>query len=163
MSSCCCCCCLFINSTQPPSLECIEAMKGTAGDISPSEVNQTRESTSALSRRCARQGPRERDGTNVVFMPSRNMKVLGEGRPRRPRRDGARLQPDYWRSEPGDNYWRSETTRHRWATRRPNSRKIKPSSCWAHTLSCATTVSCKICHKTQEPWMQEKSLGGHLD
>jgi len=26
----CCCCCLFINSTQPPSLECIETMKGTA-------------------------------------------------------------------------------------------------------------------------------------
>ena len=30
---CCCCCCLFINSTQPPSPECIWTMKGTAQAI----------------------------------------------------------------------------------------------------------------------------------
>ena len=48
----CCCCCLFINSTQPPSLECIQTMKGTAQAIQVRvEANQTQESTSTLLRR----------------------------------------------------------------------------------------------------------------
>jgi len=57
------------------------------GDISPSWTNQTRESTSALSRRHTRQGPGDFDGSNAAFMPPRNIKILGEGRPRGPRRD----------------------------------------------------------------------------
>jgi len=48
------------------------------------KANQTRESTSALLRRRARQGPGEGDGTNAVFMRPRNMKILGEGWPRGP-------------------------------------------------------------------------------
>jgi len=51
----CCCCCLFINSTQTPSLECIQTMKGTAKALWVwVEANQTRESTSALSRQVER-------------------------------------------------------------------------------------------------------------
>jgi len=60
------------------------------GDISPSWGQPNTRVHTALSRRRARQGPGEGDGTNVAFMPPRTMKILGEGRPRGPRRGGGR-------------------------------------------------------------------------
>jgi len=62
-------------------------MKGTAKAIKVRvEANQTRKSTSALSRRRARQSTGKGDGSNAAFMPPSTMKILGEGRPRGPRR-----------------------------------------------------------------------------
>jgi len=56
------------------------------GDISPSGGQPKTRVHTALSRRRAQQGPGEGDGTNAAFRPPRTMQILGEGRPREPRR-----------------------------------------------------------------------------
>jgi len=64
--------------------------------------------------------PRFRGGgrTNAAFMPPRTIKILGEGRPCRPRRVHANAHIDTRRGNQSfriarPDYWRSETTRHR--------------------------------------------------
>jgi len=64
--------------------------------------------------------PRSRGGgrTNAAFMPPRTIKILGEGRPRGPRRVHANAHIDTWRGNQSfritrQDYWRSEITRHR--------------------------------------------------
>jgi len=52
--------------------------------------------------------------TNVAFMPPRTIKILGEGRPRGPRRVHADAHIDMWRGNQSfritrPDYWRSET------------------------------------------------------
>jgi len=56
--------------------------------------------------------------TNAAFMSPWTIKILGEGRPRRPRRFHADLHIDTWRGNQSfritrPDYWRSKTTRHR--------------------------------------------------
>jgi len=64
--------------------------------------------------------PRSRGGgrANAVFMPPRTIKILGEGRPRGPRRVHADAHIDTQRGNQSfritrPDYWCSETTRHR--------------------------------------------------
>ena len=76
-------CCLFIHSTQPQTNQAwnvsTETMKGTAKAIKVGvKANQTRESTSALSRRRARQGPGE--GDECRFHASQNNEDHGRGK-----------------------------------------------------------------------------------
>ena len=97
-------CCLFINSTQPQSLECIywDHEGNRKGDQSRSWgrlPNQTRESTSALSRRRACQGPGE--GGECRFHASQNNEDHGRAKTTRALPRGAgkidnRRSQDFW-------------------------------------------------------------------
>ena len=75
---CCCCCCLVINSesTQPPSPECIQTMKGTA-QATKSKLRSTKHESSHRTIEAPRT-PRSRGGgrTNAAFMPPRTIKKL---------------------------------------------------------------------------------------
>jgi len=73
------------NSTPAPRMY-LDHEGNRKYDISPSWGQPNTRVHTTLSRRRARQGPGEGDSTNAAFMPPRTMKILGEGRPRGPRR-----------------------------------------------------------------------------
>ena len=84
---CCCCCCLFIKLTQPPSLECIQTMKGTAKVIYVRvEANQTRESTCIVSRSYSTSCPSENTGLTDLNTP-KNVPKISQTSPQCSHRD----------------------------------------------------------------------------